>query len=129
VGSIEVAFDDMAGPVIVRVESGRPGTSTAASFPVTDLIGWFGDHHDDAAVTQVTADRARKYALSPRTRSGRFLGRPGPARSIRSWLRRWLNMGESLAWSGPVNSTNGLAFPSTRARIFVDNPPRERPIA
>jgi hypothetical protein len=43
----------------VRVESGRPGTSTAASFPVTDLIGWFGDHHDDAAVTQVTADRAR----------------------------------------------------------------------
>jgi hypothetical protein len=38
-------------------------------------------------------------------------------------------MGESLAWSGPVNSTSGLSFPSTRARIFVDNPPRERPIA
>ena len=38
-------------------------------------------------------------------------------------------MGESLAWSGPVNSTNDLPFPSTRARIFVDSPPRERPIA
>lgn len=78
VGSIDVAFDNMAGPVIVRVESGRPATSTAASFPVTDLIGWFGDHHDDAAVAQVTADRAggiRLVAANP------FRPVPGPART------------------------------------------------
>jgi len=78
---VEAAFDDVAALVVLRVVAHGATAAGAASFAVPSLIGGFGDHGDDAALAQVSADRAgrvRLVAAEPvRSRSGPARPAPG----------------------------------------------------
>lgn len=60
---VEAAFDDIAATVIRLVIADRSPTVTAAPLAITDLIGRFRDNGDDAALTEMAADRARGVRL------------------------------------------------------------------
>lgn len=55
---VEATFDNVATPVIDRVERGWATTTGTPAFTVPGLIGRFGNHRDNAASTQMPADRA-----------------------------------------------------------------------
>lgn len=69
------AFDRVPGLVVLAVEDGRTATATAAAPAVADLIDRLRNRAPDATSAQARFAR-EEYALSPRTRSGRLLGRP-----------------------------------------------------
>ncbi len=79
-------------------EGGRATTGPAATLSIADRVGWFRDHAPDPASAQVGTVRAEEYALSPRTRSSRRRGRPGPLRGTRITVgREGLSVGVDVA--------------------------------
>jgi hypothetical protein len=70
-----------------------------------------------------------RYPLSPTTRCGRHLGRPGPIRLTAPLAMSWSNMLASCRWPGGRRNVMSLPPLSARTCTVVLNPPRRRPSA
>lgn len=75
----------------------------------------------------MAAYRAGGVRLVAADRVRRVRGRP-VSRPTRSCAISGKNIGESPACPGVISVTSGSPLPSTSWWIFVDRPPRERPM-
>jgi hypothetical protein len=126
---VEGSFDDVAALVGVGVEGGWSAAAGPASGAGGLLVVGLGDHRGDAAGARRCAVAARGVRLvrDHLLRAGARAARPSAGNLQDSSSGR--NIGESPPWPGPSSRTSGRPRPSQRWWIFVDSPPRERPMA